>query len=161
MPDRYWESYEIGEFWLSNGRTITDADILLFAGVSGDFHPAHMDAEYARRNGLLGKRIAHGALLFSISMGLAWQTKMNSRNLTYGIDRVRYPNPTVPGDTVRVKGTVTQKEEYLKRPKYGVVVMRYETFNQDGKCVFVCDHKMLIERQPDLSPDELSGEAAG
>src|SRR5579863_10434188 len=147
MPDRYWESYEIGETWESHGRTITEADIVNFAGISGDFHPVSMDEQFAKARTPYGRRIAHGALLFSVTMGIAWQMKMNTKNITHGIDRVRFPNPTFIGDTVRVTGRVTVKEPYSKRPQYGVIVMRYEANNQDGKCVFVCDHKMLIERQ--------------
>jgi len=147
MADRYWESYEIGETWESHGRTITEADIVNFAGISGDFHPVSMDEEFAKTKTPYGRRIAHGALLFSVCMGIAWQMKMNTKNITYGIDRVRYPKPTFIGDTIRLTGRVTVKEPYPKFPRYGVVVMHYEAKAQDGKCVFACDHKMLIERE--------------
>jgi acyl dehydratase len=147
MPDRYWESYEIGETWESHGRTVTEADIVNFAGISGDFHPASMDEQFVKTHTPYGRRIAHGALLFSISMGIAWQMKMNTKNITYGIDRVRFPKPTFIGDTIRLTGRVTVKEAYPKLPRYGVVVMHYEATSQDGKCVFACDHKMLIERE--------------
>lgn len=147
MADRFWETYEVGEEWVSHPRMITDADILLFAGVSGDFHPTNMDRRFAQENTPFDDRIAHGGLLFSVTMGIAWQMKMNRRNFTYGIDRVRYPNPTFPGDSIHVIGTVTEKSPYPKRPERGVVVMRYETKNQDDKTVFVCDHKMLITRE--------------
>jgi len=147
MADRYWEAHEIGETWESYGRTITEADIVNFAGVSGDFHPAQMDAEFAKKKTAYGRRIAHGALLFSVTMGMASQTKQNSKNITYGIDRVRFPRPTFAGDTVHVVGRVTQKEPYPKRSQYGIIVMRYETLNQDGQCVLACDHKMLVERE--------------
>jgi acyl dehydratase len=153
MADRYWESYQVGETWESYGRTVTEADIVNFAGVSGDFHPAQMDGEFAKTRTPYGRRIAHGALIFSITMGIAWQVKMNTRNITYGIDRVRFPNPTFAGNTIRVVGRVTVIEPYPKRPKYGVIIMRYETYNEEGKCVFACDHKMLVDR-------EKSGEGA-
>lgn len=147
MPDRYWESYAIEETWESHGRTITEADIVNFAGISGDFHPVSMDEQFAKVRTPYGRRIAHGALLFSVTMGIAWQMKMNTKNITYGVDRVRFPNPTFIGDTIRVTGRVTLKDPYPKRPEYGVIVMRYEANNQDGKCVFACDHRMLIERE--------------
>lgn len=147
MPDRYWESYEVGETWESHGRTVTEADIVNFAGISGDFHPVSMDEQFAKAKTPYGRRIAHGALVFSICMGIAWQMKMNTKNITYGIDRVRFPKPTFIGDTIRVTGRVTVKDPYPKHPRYGIIVMHYEANSEDGKCVFACDHKMLIERE--------------
>ena len=69
----YLEDFEVGKVYESGGRTITEADIVNFAGVSGDFNPLHMDEEFAKTN-LFGKRIAHGALGFIISTGLSNQT---------------------------------------------------------------------------------------
>jgi acyl dehydratase len=62
MPDCHWESYKIGETWESHGRTITEADIVNFVGISVDFHPVSMDEQFAKTKTLYGRRIAHGAL---------------------------------------------------------------------------------------------------
>ena len=85
----YFEDCTIGEVRTSRGRTITETDIVNFAGLSGDFVELHMNEEYAR-NGPFGKRIAHGALVFSISTGLMVQMTVNQDGkpvLTY-IDRL-------------------------------------------------------------------------
>ena len=146
MSDRWFDDYEIGETWVSHGRTIGEADIVNFAGVSGDFHPAVMDVEFGRRSGF-GGRIAHGALIFSVVLGIAWQVKQNTRNFTYGFDRIRFPKPVFAGDTIRVRGTVTELADYSKRPALGFVVMRLEGLNQRDEVVLVADHRMLVERR--------------
>lgn len=146
MPDKYFEEHAVGDSWRSHGRTITEADIVNFAGVSGDFHPSSMDQRFAEASSF-GQRIAHGALTFSATLGLAWQMKMNTKNFTYGIDRLRFIRPVFAGDSIYVVGTVTEVSDYEKRPELGVVVMRYDTFNQDDELVFTCTHKMLITRR--------------
>ena len=146
MPDKYFEEYAIGDTWTSHGRTITEADIVNFAGVSGDFHPSSMDERFARTTAFK-RRLAHGALTFSATMGLAWQVKMNTKNFTYGIDRLRFIRPVFAGDSIYVVGTVTEIADYEKRPELGFVVMRYDTYNQDDELVFTCIHRMLLVRR--------------
>lgn len=151
MTDRYFEEYEVGEAWLSHGRTITEADIVNFAGVSGDFHPAVMDVDFGRLSGF-GGRIAHGALIFSVVLGIAWQVKQNTRNFTYGFDRIRFPKPVLAGDTIRVRGTVIEVADYVKRQDLGFVVMRLEAINQRDEVVLATDHRMLVERRLASTP---------
>lgn len=146
MTDKYYEEYEMGTAWTSHGRTITEADIVNFAGLSGDFHPSSMDEVFARES-KFGRRLAHGALTFSVTIGLAWQMKMNTKNFTYGIDRLRFIRPVFAGDTIRVVGTVTAISDYEKDPSLGTVVFRYDSFNQDDDIVFSCIHQMLVARR--------------
>ena len=68
---RYFEELAVGEVVESPGRTITEADVVFFANLSGDFNPLHTDAEYARTT-TFGERIAHGLLGLSVASGLAW-----------------------------------------------------------------------------------------
>src|SRR5690242_21421744 len=90
----YFEDFPVGAEHVTRGRTITEADIVNFAGLSGDFIELHTNEEYARQTPF-GRRIAHGALVFSISTGLT--TQMNLVNDTvlafYGIDKLRFTNP--------------------------------------------------------------------
>jgi acyl dehydratase len=147
MPDRYFEEHAVGDRFESNGRTIREADIVNFAGVSGDFHPAAMDREFARRRYGVDGMWAHGALVFTAAIGLAWQMKMNTQNFTYGFDRMRFPRPVLVGDTIRVVGTVTECSDYPKQPNLGRVVMHLEVLNQKDKVVLALDHVMLIARR--------------
>jgi acyl dehydratase len=99
----YYEDFTAGGVHESRGRTVTEADIVNFAGLSGDFVELHTNEEYARKSPF-GRRIAHGALVFSISTGL--MTQMNLINDTvlafYGIDKLRFTGPVFIGDTVIV-----------------------------------------------------------
>lgn len=166
MADRFWESYRDNERWTSYGRTLTEADIVSFAALSGDYSPRHLDEEFSQRHTPSGCRTAHPALLFSITMGIAWQVKMKNRNITYGVDNVAFEMPVKPGDTLSVTGTVVHTAAYPKLPQYGAIVMRYETKNQRGERVLVCDHRMLVEREspghpakPEATAQKKSGDS--
>jgi acyl dehydratase len=144
--DKYFEEYVIGEKTESHSRTITEADIVNFAGVSGDFHPASMSKTFAKDRLGLDRMLAHGGLVLSAAMGLAWVMKLNSKNMTYGYDRVRFVKPVLAGDTIHVVGTVVEIADYPKKPTYGRVVMRLEVL-KDEELAMVLDHVMLIERR--------------
>src|ERR1700709_2464655 len=105
---RYFEDLEKGEIHASRGRTITEGDIVNFAGLSGDFTQLHTDEEFAKTTPF-GRRIAHGALIFSISTGLV--TQMNLLNDTliafYGVEKLRFVKPVFIGDTIHVMKKVT------------------------------------------------------
>lgn len=108
----YYEDFAAGSVFESRGRTVTEADIVNFAGLSGDFVELHTNEEYARQSPF-GRRIAHGALIFSISTGL--MTQMNLINETvlafYGMDKLRFTAPVFIGDTVRVVKSVVEMRE--------------------------------------------------
>ena len=88
--DKTFDDYQLDEILLTRTRTITEADIVNFAGLSGDFHELHMSEEYAKR-GPFGRRIAHGALIFSISTGLMIQMGASENILAfYGLDKLRF-----------------------------------------------------------------------
>ena len=70
MGGRYLDEFEVGEEFTTHARTLTETDVVNFAGVSGDFNPLHMDAEYARGT-RFGQRVPHGQLVFVVSLGLA------------------------------------------------------------------------------------------
>lgn len=146
MADKYFDEYELGVEWTSHGRTITEADIVNFAGISGDFHPSSMDERFAVKS-KFGRRIAMGALTFSVTLGISWQMKMNTMNFTYGIDRIRFIKPIFAGDTIYVVATVTEITDYPKDPERGFVVMRYDTYNQNDELALTCVHRMLVERR--------------
>ena len=148
MSDKYFEEYGVGDRLQSQGRTVTQADIVNFAGVSGDFHPAAVDATFAHEKLGFDRMMAHGALVLSAAMGLAWLMKQNTKNQTYGFDKVRFISPVLAGDTIHVVGTVTEASDYQKKPSHGRIVMRLEVFKDNEELAMVLDHIMLIERVP-------------
>src|ERR1700722_4191967 len=95
----------------SRGRTITETDIVNFAGLSGDFVELHMNEEYAR-SGPFGRRIAHGALIFSISTGLMVNLPDEQEAVIafYGVDKLRFIAPVFIGDTIHITRRVVAKQ---------------------------------------------------
>jgi len=143
MKEIPFEEFEIGANRTSGGRTITETDIVLHAGQSGDFYPHHMDAEWCA-NQPFKQRIAHGTLIFTIGVG---QTagEINPLAMTYGYERLRFPKPVCIGDTIRTKVTIAEKRDH-KRPDYGIVVEKLEVLNQRDECVMACEHLLLVKR---------------
>jgi len=142
--DRYFEEIEEGEtFTVEEARTITEADVVNFAGVSGDFHPYHMSKE-RMADTEFGERIAHGVLVFAVAEALV--ADMNPKSFTYGHEGLRYPAPTTIGDTLTVHREVVDTSDYDK--KRGRVDYKYVAENQDGETVFVCKrHITLVEKR--------------
>jgi len=149
MKSSYFEDVEIGEMRETSGRTVTESDIVLHAGHTGDFYPHHVDEEFARGTPF-GKRIAHGTMTFAISIGLT-ASEINPESFTYGYDRLRFPNAVFIGDTLKVRVTLADKSLYAKRPEYGKCTERIEAFNQRGEVVLACDHLVLVKRSPNKS----------
>lgn len=143
---KYFEDYELNSTATSGTRTITEADIVNFAGLSGDFHELHMSEEFARR-GPFGRRIAHGALVFSISTGLTIQMGESESIIAfYGVDKLRFTHPTFIGDTIRVTKVVIEKQ--AKDDKRGVVAFETRVINQDDQTVVIYQDRVMVLRRP-------------
>lgn len=144
MKAIYFEDYEIGAERTSTGRTITETDIVMHAGQTGDFYPHHMDAEWCRTQPF-GQRIAHGTLIFSVGIGMT-AGEINPEAVSYGYDRLRFIKPVFIGDTIRAKVTLMEKRDHPKKPDCGIVVELVEVFNQRGETVLACEHLLLVNR---------------
>src|ERR1700744_6669080 len=116
---KYFEEFEIGHTRQTTGRTITETDIVIHAGQTGDFFPHHMDEEWCRTQPF-GKRIAHGTLVFSIAVGLT-ADHINEVSMTYGYESLRFTRPVFIGDTIRVEVTIKRVADH-KKAGYGLVV---------------------------------------
>ncbi|MBI2510396.1 MAG: MaoC family dehydratase N-terminal domain-containing protein [Opitutae bacterium] len=150
MKAQFFEDYVVGVQRTSTGRTITDADIVLHAGQTGDFYPHHMDAEWCKTQDFK-QRIAHGTLVFSVAIG---QTagEINPEAFSYGYDRVRFIRPVFIGDTLTSHCTVKDRRDDPKRPAFGVVVELVESLNQRGETVLAAEHLLLVKRRPLSTP---------
>jgi 3-hydroxybutyryl-CoA dehydratase len=142
---KYFEDFIVGETFTTPGRTITDADITDFAGVSGDFHSLHTDEEFAKRN-IFHKRVAHGVLTLAITEGLWMRLGIFEESLVafYGIDKLRFTKPVFIGDTIRatlIVGEMREKEEL------GLVTIKNEVTNQNGEIVLKFDAQLLFKRR--------------
>jgi acyl dehydratase len=143
---RFFEDYKLDDTVTSRTRTITEADIVNFAGLSGDFHELHMSEEFAR-NGPFGRRIAHGALVFSVSTGLTIQMGGHENIIAfYGVDKLRFTNPTFIGDTIHVTKRVIELTP--KDDERGVVAFETRVINQRDEPVVVYQDRVLVRRRP-------------
>lgn len=141
--DRYFEAIDEGEtFTVEAARTITEADIVNFAGLSGDFHPLHMSTTVADDSDF-GERIAHGNLVFSVAEALI--ADMNPKSFSYGYDSLRFINPVPIGTTLTVHREVVETDVY--NDDLGRVVYKYEVEDQDGTILLACEHITLVERE--------------
>lgn len=141
MHKKYFGDFELNAVWETRARTITEADIIIHAGQTGDFFPHHMDAEWCKTQPFK-ERIAHGTLVFSVAVGLTAQI-INEAAMTYGYDRLRFIKPVFIGDTIKVKVTVKAKKDH-KTPGYGLVTELLEAYNQHQEIVMACDHILLV-----------------
>lgn len=139
----YFEDYQIGDRTVTKGRTITEADIVMFAAFSGDWHQLHTDAEFAKR-GPFGERIAHGFMVLTVASGLMGFDHMAIQAF-YGLDRVRFIGPTKIGDTLHLEMQVTDKRE--KTDQAGVVTWATKVMNQHDQAVAVMESKALIAKK--------------
>lgn len=145
FQNRYFEDYELGDQRQTVGRTITETDIVLHAGQTGDFYPHHMDAEWCKTQDF-GQRIAHGTLIFSVAIGMTAGV-VNELAFSYGYDRLRFIKPVFIGDTIHVSITVADKRDHPKRADHGLVVEKCEVLNQRNETVLVCEHLLLAQRR--------------
>ena len=129
----YFDDVEIGQHWESLGRTITEADIVNFAGLSGDFNPIHLDHEFARST-LFRRPIAHGLLVQSIGSGLGLFAPPMRTLAILSIREWHFREPVFIGDTIRVRSQVVNKE-LRGRGKRGVITWQRQIVNQSGKVV--------------------------
>ena len=149
IVEQYFEDYEIGFTRRTMGRTITETDIVIHAGQTGDFFPHHMDAEWCATQDFK-RRIAHGTLVFSVGIGMT-ATTINPRAMSYGYDRLRFLKPVFIGDTITVTATIKERRDHPKRTTHGIVAEQIEIVNQSGEAVLVCEHLYLVERRNPLS----------
>lgn len=140
-----YTSAETGDEFTTAARTVTEADITNFAGVSGDFNRLHTDAE-SMADSDFGERIAHGALVFSIATGLLWQARENHEDVVafYGVDDLRFTAPVFVGDTVHVELEVIEKEPREHPEANGVVTTAARVLNQNDDVVLHCELLSLL-----------------
>lgn len=143
----YYEDFPIGEESTTPGRTITEADIVNFAGLTGDWYELHTNIEYASKT-RFGQRIAHGALIFSLSTALNVRAMPPGNTLIafYGVDKLRFVKPTFIGDTIYCKNKVLEKVE--KDASSGVVASLCEVINQRREVVISYTSRALWQRRP-------------
>src|SRR5262245_7301259 len=129
----FFDDVRVGQEWVSLGRTVTETDIVNFAGLSGDFNPIHIDHEFARTTPF-GKPIAHGLLVFAIGSGLGLYAPPMRTLAFLGIREWRFQEPVFVGDTLRMKTRVLELTP-RSRNRRAEVAWQRQIINQHGRIV--------------------------
>lgn len=150
MQERnYYEDYDVGDVFKSPGRTVTETDIILFSGLTGDWHELHTNVEFARKS-VFGERIAHGWLILSIGTSLLFRLGDNvlfpkSFMAFYGIEKLRFTNPVKIGDTITCEAKVIKMEE--KDLGKGLLTYEVKIKNQHDELVTLMIMKIIAGRK--------------
>lgn len=142
---RYFEEIEVGEEYVSPGRTVTEADIVIFAGLSGDYNVLHTDAEFMKSS-IFGERIAHGLLGLAIQSGLLTRGMRPYATLAFLGLRWKFKGPIKIGDTIKVRAKVISKKGTSK-PDRGIVTLERQVINQKGEVVQEGETDLMVARQ--------------
>lgn len=144
----YFDEFQPGLKINTIGRTVTESDIVAFAGLSGDFNQIHTDADYSRSS-LAGQRVAHGLLVLSIASGLAVQTGMMEGTVIYfrEITEWKFVKPVFIGDTIHAVVEVKETKE-MRRIGAGSVSMELEVLNQRDEVVHRGLWNVLVALRP-------------
>ncbi len=143
----YFEDFQVGQRFTTPARTVTEADIANFAGVSGDYNPIHTDAEFAKTTPF-GERIAHGLLVLSMLTGLRQRSGHFEGTLIAWLEirNYRFLKPVLIGDTVHGETEILEKRE-TSRPDRGILVQRVRVVNQRGEVVQEGEFVTLVRRK--------------
>jgi acyl dehydratase len=145
----YMEEFEVGQKVVSAARTVTEADVVAFAGLSGDYNQIHTDVEFSKGTPF-GRRIAHGLLGLSIAMGLAVQTGiMEGTVLAFReINNWKFVKPIFLGDTIHIEMEILETK-MMPRLGGGLIIIAAEVKNQDDDTIMKGHWKALIASRPE------------
>jgi acyl dehydratase len=140
-----FEEFEVGARYTSQARTVTEADVVSFAGLSGDFNPLHTDAEFGKSTPF-GERIAHGMLVVAMATGMSnWTGIFEGTTIALMEQVIRYKRAVMFGDTVHLELEVLDKKETSK-PDRGVVRFTTQVLNQRDEVVIDGEWTLMMKR---------------
>lgn len=144
MFDKTFDEIEVGERHVSRGRTITEADLIIFSMITQDWSDIHIDKEYVAKT-VFKQRIAHAGLTMGVVSGLLQVPQGSPVEGFFGMHTVRFAAPVLLGDTIRGEVEVTGKEP--RDQKSGVLDLNYEVKNQDGKALVLARLRAMVRRK--------------
>lgn len=151
MMEMYYDDLSVGQTETTHRRTITESDVTMWCMFTGDWFPIHCDKVYAAES-IFKERIAPGVMVMAVAGGLVVPPQTQTVIANYGTERVRYPNPTLFGDTVHVVATVVEMKD--RDDKSGLVDLRWDVTNQNDKIVCSIIIRILFKRR---AFDEIAG----
>lgn len=145
---KFYEELEVGDEFLTPARTITEADVLMYAGLTGDYNPVHTDAEWCKENNIYKQRIGHGLMGLAYADGLIFRLGLfdgtGLATLNWNWD---FKGPILIGDTLRAIAKITMKRE-TKKIERGIINEHVTLMNQRGEVIGEGDHLNMIRRLP-------------
>lgn len=145
---KFYEELEVGDEFVTPARTITEADVLMYAGLTGDYNPVHTDAEWCKENNIYKQRIGHGLMGLAYADGLIFRLGLfdgtGLATLNWNWD---FKGPILVGDTLHAITKITMKRE-TKKTERGIINEHVTLMNQRGEVIGEGDHLNMIRRLP-------------
>jgi acyl dehydratase len=147
---KFLDEWELGEVFVTEGRTITESDVMAFAGLTGDYHQNHTNTEYMK-NSQFGQRIAHGLLGLSFSHGLLFRLNIITDNsiALLGVEDWKFLKPVYFGDTIHAKLTVKEIRFSKTKADRGILKLLFEIINQRGEVCQSGTKVFMMKRKPE------------
>ena len=146
---KYFDEFSIGDVFVTASRTITEADVVMFAGLTGDYTEIHTSRQFAE-NEEFGQPIAHDMLVLSYAHGLFMQLRLTTpTGIAFAsIEQWKFKAPVFFGDTIHVKITVSEMIPSLSKPDRGVVKFLFQVVNQKEQTVQEGTKVIMMKRSP-------------
>lgn len=132
LLDNYFDDMEVGHSEMTRARTVTETDVVNWCMFTGDWFPIHSDIVYSE-DSMFGARLAPGLMVLAIAGGLVVPADSETILAQYGVDRIRYPVPTLIGDTIVVRNSIAALE--ARDESSGIVDLNWDVMNQNGTVV--------------------------
>jgi acyl dehydratase len=140
-----FDQFNVGDVYVCQGRTVTEADVVNFAGISGDYNPLHINEEYGKTTPFSG-RIAHGVLVLAMATGQINQTGLfEGTTLALLQQTIKYVGPVRFGDTIHLEFKIAEKKETSK-PDRGILTLENKVVNQHDQTVIEVQEVVMIKR---------------
>lgn len=145
---KYFEDFELDREYVSPGRTVTEADLVLYAGLSGDYNQVHTDEEYCKKVSIYPRRMLHGLFGLTLVEGLKSRVGHFEGTSLASLEwRWRFLKPLFIGDTVRVRWKVSHKRE-TRKPDRGIITESVQLVNQNEEVLGEGEHLVMMQRRP-------------
>ena len=140
-----FDQFNVGDTFVCQGRTVTEADVVNFAGISGDFNPLHTDEEFGKTTPF-GSRIAHGVLVLAMATGQVNQLGIfEGTTIALLQQTIKYAGAVKFGDTIHLECKIAEKKETSK-PERGILTLENKVINQQGKVAVEVQEVVMIKR---------------
>jgi acyl dehydratase len=159
---RYFEEFQVGatyKHW--PGKTVTEAEDMLFCAITMNQHPLHSDNFYAQEKTQFGKNVAVGNYVYSLVLGMSVADISGKAIANLEVESLKHENPTFHGDTIYAESTVLDKKESNSKPDRGIVYVETRGYNQRGERVCIYRRRVMVPKReafPDLQPTDLTPE---